>query len=196
VSGADVLLTVAHVAVTLGVVLVIAALGRAVARLLRQPEVIGEIVMGLLVGPLAVTFLGAGTFHVLLPDDVRNVLLQISTGSLVLYLLGLAHHIRCTAGQLRGRVTGWVAAGALLPALGAGILLACWVLLMNTRGLTELIVLQVGYSTGILTTPMFLALIVMAVVTTVATGPLLLLLDRREIASGPPSRPELGSDAR
>jgi hypothetical protein len=50
---------------------------------------------------------------------------------------------------------------------------------MNTRGLTELIVLKVGYSAGILALPVFVALVVTAVVTTVMTGPLLLLLDRR-----------------
>jgi Kef-type K+ transport system membrane component KefB len=51
--------------------------------------------------------------------------------------------------------------------------------MMNTRGLTELIVLQAGYSAGILTAPLMLALVVMALVTTALTGPLLLLIDRR-----------------
>ncbi|MEV6971974.1 cation:proton antiporter [Kitasatospora sp. NPDC093806] len=51
--------------------------------------------------------------------------------------------------------------------------------LMNTRGLTELIVIQAGYAAGILTAPMVLALITMAVTTTVMTGPLLNLVDRR-----------------
>jgi hypothetical protein len=48
---------------------------------------------------------------------------------------------------------------------------------MNTRGLTELIVLQAGYSAGILTAPLFLALVVMAVTTTVLPGLLLPLID-------------------
>ncbi len=52
--------------------------------------------------------------------------------------------------------------------------------LMNTRGLTELIVLQAGLSSGILTGPIVLALIVMALTTTAMTGPLLTLLDRAE----------------
>ena len=52
--------------------------------------------------------------------------------------------------------------------------------LMNTRGLTELIVLQVGYTAGILTAPLFLALVVMALVTTAMTGPLLSLIDRHQ----------------
>lgn len=53
--------------------------------------------------------------------------------------------------------------------------------LMNTRGLTELIVLQVGYNLGILTVSVFLALVVMALVTTALTGPLLSLIDRTEL---------------
>jgi Kef-type K+ transport system membrane component KefB len=52
--------------------------------------------------------------------------------------------------------------------------------LMNTRGLTELIVLQVGYSTGVLTPAVFLAFVVMALITTALTGPFLQLIDRTE----------------
>jgi Kef-type K+ transport system membrane component KefB len=54
--------------------------------------------------------------------------------------------------------------------------------LMNTRGLTELIVLQIGLSTGILTPPLFLALLVMALVTTALTGPSLQFIDRAELS--------------
>ncbi|WP_306329387.1 cation:proton antiporter [Streptomyces venezuelae] len=50
--------------------------------------------------------------------------------------------------------------------------------LMNTRGLTELVVVQAGYAAGILSAAMMLALTVMALVTTAMTGPLLDLLDR------------------
>ncbi|MEU4076221.1 hypothetical protein DEJ45_06270 [Streptomyces venezuelae] len=51
-------------------------------------------------------------------------------------------------------------------------------ILMNTRGLTELVVVQAGYAAGILSAAMMLALTVMALVTTAMTGPLLDLLDR------------------
>lgn len=53
--------------------------------------------------------------------------------------------------------------------------------LMNTRGLTELVVLQAGYSARILTAPVYLALVVMALVTTAMTGPSLLVIDRAEM---------------
>ncbi len=51
--------------------------------------------------------------------------------------------------------------------------------LMNTRGLVELIVLNIGLSIGILTPTLFAMLVVMALVTTFMAGPLLNVLSRR-----------------
>lgn len=48
--------------------------------------------------------------------------------------------------------------------------------LMNTRGLMELIVLNIGYDLGFIPQKVFTMLVIMAVVTTVMTGPLLRLL--------------------
>jgi Kef-type K+ transport system membrane component KefB len=50
--------------------------------------------------------------------------------------------------------------------------------LLNARGLTELVVLQAGYLAGILTSTMFLALVVMALVTTAMTMPVYALVER------------------
>jgi Kef-type K+ transport system membrane component KefB len=47
--------------------------------------------------------------------------------------------------------------------------------LMNTRGLMELIALNIGYDLGILSPRIFTMLVIMALVTTVLTGPLLTL---------------------
>lgn len=46
-------------------------------------------------------------------------------------------------------------------------------ILMNTRGLMELIVLNVGLELGVVSPTLFTLLVIMAVVTTVATGPIL-----------------------
>ncbi|WFE41118.1 cation:proton antiporter [Micromonospora sp. WMMD998] len=46
-------------------------------------------------------------------------------------------------------------------------------LLMNTRGLTELVVLNVGFSLGLLTVQLFSAMVVMALFTTAMTTPLI-----------------------
>ena len=44
--------------------------------------------------------------------------------------------------------------------------------LMNTRGLMELIALNIGYDMGILSQRIFTMLVIMALVTTIMTGPL------------------------
>jgi Kef-type K+ transport system membrane component KefB len=58
--------------------------------------------------------------------------------------------------------------------------------LMNTRGLIELIALNIGYDLGILSPRIFAMLVLMALVTTGLTGPLLSLADllgaRRSLA--------------
>jgi Kef-type K+ transport system membrane component KefB len=55
--------------------------------------------------------------------------------------------------------------------------------LVNTRGLTELIVLNIGLDLGVVSQQLFTMLVVMALVTTFMTGPVLRLLDpRKELA--------------
>ncbi len=48
--------------------------------------------------------------------------------------------------------------------------------LMNTRGLTELLVLSIGRELGVLSDPLYTLLVAMALVTTIATGPLIDLI--------------------
>jgi Kef-type K+ transport system membrane component KefB len=51
--------------------------------------------------------------------------------------------------------------------------------LMNTRGLVELIVLNIGYDLGILSARTFAMMVLMALITTFMTGPLLSLVRPR-----------------
>jgi Kef-type K+ transport system membrane component KefB len=63
--------------------------------------------------------------------------------------------------------------------------------LMNTRGLMELIVLNVGLDLGIISSSLFAMMVVMALVTTCAAGPLLTLIGEERTAPLPPGvRPE------
>lgn len=50
--------------------------------------------------------------------------------------------------------------------------------LMNTRGLMELVALNIGYDLGVLTAEMFAILVLMALITTFMTGPALDLINR------------------
>ncbi|MGH9968091.1 MAG: cation:proton antiporter [Pyrinomonadaceae bacterium] len=85
-----------------------------------------------------------------------------------------------------------IVAVAIAGKLGASMLMARWTgmnwrdsfslgVLMNTRGLVELIVLNIGYDLGILSARSFAMLVLMALITTFMTGPLLSLvrIDRR-----------------
>jgi len=50
--------------------------------------------------------------------------------------------------------------------------------LMNTRGLMELIVLNIGFDLGVLTPQVFAMMVIMAVTTTIMTGPAMNLIER------------------
>jgi Kef-type K+ transport system membrane component KefB len=56
--------------------------------------------------------------------------------------------------------------------------------LMNTRGLMELIVLNVGLDLGVISRELFAMMVIMALVTTMATTPVLHLLRATKPAGG------------
>jgi Kef-type K+ transport system membrane component KefB len=58
--------------------------------------------------------------------------------------------------------------------------------LMNTRGLTELIVLNIGLELGVISPALFTMLVIMALVTTFMAGPALRLIDPKGALSAPP----------
>ncbi|HMF70890.1 MAG TPA: cation:proton antiporter, partial [Flavitalea sp.] len=64
--------------------------------------------------------------------------------------------------------------------------------LMNTRGLMELIVLNIGYDLGVLSPEIFAMMVIMALVTTIMTGPALDLINRfRPGKQRPVDKPEM-----
>jgi Kef-type K+ transport system membrane component KefB len=60
-------------------------------------------------------------------------------------------------------------------------------ILMNTRGLMELIVLNIGLELGVISPTLFAMLVLMALATTLATTPVLQLISRRDTFSTVPS---------
>lgn len=93
---------------------------------------------------------------------------------LTLVLVGVAIAAKFLSAAVAARVTGMSGRESL--AIGA---------LMNTRGLTELIVLSIGHEKGVIGDDLFTMLVVMALVTTFMAGPLLRLIDPRgELTSG------------
>ncbi|MFF1378824.1 cation:proton antiporter [Streptomyces sp. NPDC058308] len=85
-------------------------------------------------------------------------------------------------------------AGAALPARAAGLgwrEATAFGALMNTRGLTELVILGIGRELGLISAQMFTMMVVMALLTTAMAGPLLRLLGMSgSPAATGPQRPE------
>jgi Kef-type K+ transport system membrane component KefB len=118
---------------------------------------------------------------------LRTNVLLIDRGALVLLTAGLVVvAIACKFGgtMLAARITGlgWRDSAVVGT-------------LMNTRGLTELIVLNLALEKGVISEALFAALVLMALVTTFMAGPVLRLLDPHN-AYGEPVGEELDRAAR
>ncbi|MEU6803808.1 cation:proton antiporter [Streptomyces neyagawaensis] len=93
----------------------------ALARRLRQPPVIGEVLLGVLLGP---TLLGEAVSGALFPDDVRPFLTALANLGVALFMFTVGAEL--DTGLLRGHraVAGTVAAGSVVLPFGLGALLA------------------------------------------------------------------------
>ena len=124
-NAAEFVARTGHVALALLAVLLVAFVGRAVGRLVRQPTVVTEIAFGLAIGPILLSFGGEQT---LLPEETISSLRTIGHVGLVLFLVGVAHELRRTSTPARGQLIGWTTAGALVVPLLAGCAFALAVL--------------------------------------------------------------------
>ncbi len=129
-------------------------------------------------------------------DSLREPMRQAIeplTSTLLLPLFFAYAGLRTEVGSLSG--AAWFACALVLIAAVAGkfgaISIAARVqgfswrdsvalgALMNTRGLMELVVLNIGYDLGILSAPMYTMMVIMALTTTCMTGPVLAMLARQ-----------------
>ncbi|MGW5126348.1 cation:proton antiporter domain-containing protein [Streptomyces sp. NPDC004069] len=117
-----------HSVVVLAAVLAAARAGGWAARRLGQPEVIGEMAVGLLVAPAVRAALGDHAFHAVLPEPVLGGLKVLGEAGLILFLVGLAHRMRDGSAPLPRRTVLWVTGGSLILPLTCGVLLAVWVM--------------------------------------------------------------------
>ncbi len=141
---------------TVAVVLGCAMLGGRLARLARQPAVIGEMLLAIALGPALLGWLAPGAEAYLFPQAVRpvlGVLAQLGV-AMFMFLVGLEAQL----GRGRGRGTAGVAALSLTLPLVLGMLAA--LALQDQRGAAPLwaFVLFVGGSLAVTAVPV-LALI-------------------------------------
>ncbi len=200
---------IAYLAFMLLVVRPLAA--RAVARK-RQPELsielLGVVVAGTLASAAATDWAGvhplfgafiAGVCFPRVPHWQHEIRarLDMITSVLLLPLFFALTGLR-TRLDLLNDANMWLWAGIVLVAavagkMGGAVIAARWSgqswrnaialgALLNTRGLVELIVLNIAYNVGAFTPQLFTMLVVMALVTTMATTPLLNILKVRSAA--------------
>jgi Kef-type K+ transport system membrane component KefB len=192
------------------------------------PNILATVLAGLLLSAWATNWMGlhfifgAFLFGIIMPrenvmglrEEILDRLLQISVLVLLpvyfvvaglsinLSTIGssglvelLAILVVAIVGKLVGAYLGAYFTG--VRGRNAGVIAT----LMNTRGLTELVILGVGLQLHILTKPLYTLMVVMALVTTAMSGPLLKIIypdrvmqhdlaaaDRAELAGGPAYR--------
>ena len=129
-------------------------------------------------------------------EDLRVLLterLESFSASFLLPLVFAFTGLRTQLGAIEGThnwlICAAVIAVAVTGKLGGSMVASRWTgqswrdsfvigALMNTRGLMELIVLNLGYDLGILSPPIFAMMVLMALTTTCMTAPLLTLAER------------------
>ncbi len=141
---------------------------------------------------------GAFMAGVIMPENhsFRNIFIEkVEDVSMVLLLplffvfTGLRTQIGLINDPYLWQITGWIIVAAVTgkfigSALAARFVKQSWRdsliigSLMNTRGLMELVVLNIGYDIGVLSPEIFAMMVIMALVTTCMTGPGLDLIDR------------------
>ena len=117
-------------------------------------------------------------------EDVSVILLL----PLFFVFTGLRTQIGLINDSYLWEITGWIIVVAVAGKFFGSALAARFVgqnwqesltigALMNTRGLMELVVLNIGYDLGVLTSEIFTMMVIMALVTTFMTGPALDLIN-------------------
>jgi Kef-type K+ transport system membrane component KefB len=142
------------------------------------------------------------------PDaDVLRAMEQ--AGGLLLPLFFVVTGLTTNIGSLNGTafaLLGVIVACAVLGKIGPGYAIARLTglpqresamigVLVNTRGLTELIALNVGLSAGIIHPELFTILVLMAVITTIITGPLISVLSRKGASATAVALPGIPDDS-
>ena len=213
------LLTAAYIGLLLAVVRpLVARLVRAVDQRGVSRGAMAVVLVALLLSALITeaigihAIFGAFVLGVIVPHDSRiaRQLREQLEGVVVVLLLPAFFAftgLRTQVGLLRG-AEGWLLCGGIIlvaslgkfggSAAAARLTGLSWHdaaalgVLMNTRGLVELIVLNIGLDLHVLSPALFAMLVLMAIVTTVATTPLLALLQRGagwEVVAAPAAEP-------
>lgn len=106
------------------VVLLAARLFGALAVRIGQPQVMGEIVAGLVLGPSALGALAPGVEAWLVPDSLRSTVTGLANLGLVLFIFGVGRHARQHATRGEGRLAVALAHASISVAAVGGVAIA------------------------------------------------------------------------
>jgi Kef-type K+ transport system membrane component KefB len=108
----------------IGAALAVGTVGRRLARVLRQPEIVGDIALCLICGALLAGWTGWGGAHA----PGRTIVSDLGHAGLALFLIGVAYELRSGGRWFAGRALAWLSAGSALLPMAFGSLFAVWVL--------------------------------------------------------------------
>ncbi|MEZ0067476.1 Kef-type K+ transport system membrane component KefB [Streptacidiphilus sp. MAP12-20] len=120
--GTEVQIT--HLMAAAAVILCAAQIGGRLARWLRQPTVIGQLLAGLALGPTVLGHLPGGLAHTLFPPSVSSALSGLAQLALVLFLFAVGCELDLRVVRSRTRLVLTVAAAAFAVPMAAGVALA------------------------------------------------------------------------
>jgi Kef-type K+ transport system membrane component KefB len=202
-----VFLTILFVAVVLGVVA--PQVRRALPRLDRSADLtrteLSIVLVAMLVSAMTTEyigihgFFGAFIFGAIIPHGTRiarEINHRLNDVVAILFLpaffafTGMRTQIGLVSGSRSWLLCGLIVVVACIGKFGGTVIASRWAglrwrdsaalgILMNTRGLVELIVLNIGLDLGVISPTLFTMLVIMALVTTFMTTPVLHVLLRR-----------------
>ncbi|WP_405618617.1 cation:proton antiporter [Streptomyces sp. NBC_01508] len=116
--------TILRVVAALAAVAAAAAGGGWLARRLGQPPVVGEIAMGLLLGPSLLAGLLPASAEIFFPESVRPLLSLLAQVGLILFMFAVGSEFDVSQLRRSGRVVGAVSQGSMIIPFVLGALSA------------------------------------------------------------------------
>lgn len=110
-----------RVFVAIAVVIVVARVMGAVARKLRQPPVVGEIIGGIALGPTLLGALPGGIDQLLFPTDIRPYLTVIANLGLIIFMFIVGLELDTTLIRGKERIAGVISISSIILPMAMGL---------------------------------------------------------------------------